>query len=75
MSRPGPDPKVSDEEIISVIQSDDRPFSTAEDVADSVGLSGTRVRERLERLVVSGQIQSASATGNMDIYWVSWESS
>lgn len=75
MSRPGPDPRVSDEEIIGVIQSDDRPFSTAEDVADSVGLSGTRVRERLERLVASGRIQSANATANMEIYWVSWESS
>jgi len=74
MSRPWPDPTVSDEEIISVIQSDDRPFSTAEDVAESVGLSGTRVRERLERLVGSGRIQSANATSNMEIYWVSWES-
>jgi DNA-binding Lrp family transcriptional regulator len=74
MSRPGPEPRVHDDEIISVIESDERPFSTAEDVADSVGLSGTRVRERLKRLVDTGKIQSATATANMEIYWVSWES-
>lgn len=75
MYDPGPDQRVSDKKIISVIQSDNRPFSTAGYVANSVGLSESMVRERLRCLEESGRLRSANATPDEKIYWVSLESS
>ncbi|WP_436934980.1 winged helix-turn-helix transcriptional regulator [Halovenus marina] len=66
----GPDPTVSDSEIISAIESTDCPFATAKDVAEIVGLSRERARQRLNRLSEQGAIEREKTSGVV-IYWLS----
>jgi DNA-binding Lrp family transcriptional regulator len=73
MPQPGPSPKVTDGRIIQAIRDDERPFSTAEAIASRVSLSGTRVRERLERIIEEEGVKSAPVAGNVKIYWLSWD--
>ena len=58
MSKPGPDPEVTDAELVTAIESRDEPYATAKDVADITGLSRWRTSQRLSRLADKGQIES-----------------
>jgi len=69
MATRGPEPKVSDDELLNVVDSDTRPFSTVSYVAENVDLSNTRVRERLARMVSEGYIRSERVAGDIKIYW------
>jgi len=69
MGTRGPDPRVSDEQIIEAVESDDRPFSTVGYVSENVDLSNTRVRERLAAMAADGSIKSEQVAGDIKIYW------
>ena len=69
MATRGPEPKVSDDEMIDVMDNDDRPFSTVSYVSERVDLSNTRVRERLADMVEKGYIRSEEVAGDIKIYW------
>lgn len=69
MSTRGPDPKVSDAELRRAVQSTDEPFATASQIADSVGLSAFRVRQRMNALADAGEIQSSRLGEGPYIYW------
>lgn len=70
MSTPGPDPEVTDQEILAVMRQRSEPFVTAPDVAQAVGLSRQRARLRLERLKDEGKIERAKVGGNAVVYWI-----
>lgn len=69
MATRGPDPKVSDAQLVTAIHETDHPFAVAKDVANRVGLSRERVRQRLNRLNDENQIKRAKVSGAV-IYWV-----
>lgn len=68
MTTRGPDPKVSDAQLVSAIHETDHPFAVAKDVAKQVDLSRERVRQRLNRLNDENRIQRAKVSGAV-IYW------
>jgi DNA-binding Lrp family transcriptional regulator len=70
MATRGPDPKVTDQELIHTIRTDARPFATARSVADEVSLSRERVRQRLNRLAEEGSVERAKVAGGIVLYWL-----
>ncbi|RXK47021.1 hypothetical protein EAF64_17950 [Halorientalis pallida] len=70
MATKGPDPTVSDRELIDAIAKAAEPFATAGGVAERVGLSDWRVRQRLERLGERGELNRARVGGGPWIYWL-----
>lgn len=71
MSRPGPDPDVTDAELVSAIGSREQPFATAADVAEIVGLSRWRASQRLDRLAQNdSNVESGSVGQKTTIYWL-----
>lgn len=69
MATRGPDPKVSDRQLLTAITETDHPFAVAKDIADCVGLSRERARQRLNRLSEQDKIERAKVSGVV-IYWV-----
>jgi len=69
MSTRGPDPKVTDDELLDAMGRDERPFTTATAVAEKVPLSANRVRSRLQRLAEEGVIRAEPVAGDIKIYW------
>jgi prophage antirepressor-like protein len=69
MATRGPDPKVSDTQLLTAITETEYPFAVAKDVADCVGLSRERARQRLNRLSKQDEIERAKVSGVV-IYWV-----
>jgi prophage antirepressor-like protein len=74
MSRPGPDPKVADSELVAAIESREQPYATAGDVAEIVGLSRWRASQRLQRLADEDGIESGTVGKVVQIYWLESES-
>ena len=70
MSTKGPEPTVSDTELIKAINRTNRPFATAGEVAELVDLSNWRVRQRLERLDEQNKINRSRIGGGPFIYWL-----
>lgn len=70
MAARGPEQKVTDSEILDCIQNVDKPFVVTNDVASAVDLSGTRARQRLDRLVEEGVLEKRKV-GRSQIYWLS----
>lgn len=70
MSKPGPDPKVTNKELIEALEQHSKPVATANDVAETVGLSRTRASERLQRLASSGKVNSGRLGERVRVYWV-----
>lgn len=68
MGRRGPALKVEDDELVTAISSVNGPFATAVEVAEEVGLSPERVRERLKELEDRGVLESKRA-GSAKAYW------
>jgi len=69
MATRGPEPKVSDDQLLAAIDSDERPFSTVAYVSEHVDLSNTRVRQRLATMAEDGSIESEHVAGDIKIYW------
>ena len=66
----GPDPKVSDYEILECFETVNKPFITPSDIAQRVDLSRTRIHQRMESLKEKEKI-NRSKVGNAVIYWLS----
>ncbi|WP_431357803.1 FaeA/PapI family transcriptional regulator [Haloarcula marina] len=70
MSTRGPDPKVTDEEIIETVRSADPPFVTTGDIAEAVCLSTERARQRLNKLNEQGTIDRMKVGSSAVVYWL-----
>lgn len=66
--RPGPDPDVSDAEIVESIVAGAVPVATVADIAEMGNISTTAARQRLERLVESGAL-CRKDTGATNVYY------
>jgi len=71
MATRGPEVMVEDAELVTAVGASDRPVATASEVADAVGLSNFRTRQRLATLAENGEIQKARISGGTLIYWLS----
>jgi len=69
MATRGPAPRVSDKELVNAVAGFDKPYATAKMVAERVGLSSQRTRERLRRLVGEGEIESGQVGDRYTVYW------
>lgn len=70
MATRGPDPTVTDEEFEAVIEDRKKPFVTAKYVAERVGLSENRCRQRLQRLAEENRVKSDTiGDSQYTIYW------
>jgi DNA-binding Lrp family transcriptional regulator len=69
MSTPGPEPQVSDKEIIKAIKDVDGPFASTREVADKTGLGRQGALDRLLPLREQGVIKAKKA-GNGWGWWV-----
>lgn len=70
MSRPGPTPTVTDDEIIRAVKTHELPVVDAERVASQVDISRERARLRLNRLAETGPVERATLNKNSVVYWV-----
>lgn len=68
MSARGPEPKITDDQLMRVFDSEEKPFVVTSDIAERVDLSGTRIRQRLDRLVEEGVLEKRKV-GRAQIYW------
>jgi len=69
MSKPGPAPKVSKDEIVKAVKDTRYPFATAGDVASAVSLSRERARQRLNKLVECEGLERETVGGSAVVYW------
>ena len=70
MPKPGPDPEVSDDEIIQVIRSVPFPFAKTADISEETGMTQTWARERLNRLAEAGHIRRRKISKGGIIWWL-----
>ena len=68
MTRPGPDPSVSDAEFIQAIIEDRKPVRSTQEIADSVGLSRQATTKHLKRLHENGKLFKDKA-GPTTVWW------
>lgn len=68
--KPGPDPEVTDDEIIRAIRETPYPAAGTNDVAERVGLTESRTRKRLKRLADEGRIGRRKIGANAAIHWI-----
>jgi predicted transcriptional regulator len=66
--KPGPEPDISDAEIVEYIITSEVPVSTVSEVAETGGISTTAARKRLERLVEKNALQRKE-TGATVVYY------
>lgn len=70
MGRRGPEPEVSDEELISAIRGTPYPVAATKDVSEQVSISSTAVRKRLNKLAERDRIGRRKLGGNAVVYWL-----
>jgi predicted ArsR family transcriptional regulator len=68
MARPGPDPSVSDEEIIRVIVSARPPALGTTDISDGLGISPQATKRHLDRLVDEGKLDTEKIS-DVNVWW------
>jgi DNA-binding IclR family transcriptional regulator len=72
MAASGRKPKMSDDELVELVRTSDdwagRPFTTAPELADRVGMSRQGVHRRLQTLVKEGRIEKYKS-GQSAVYW------
>ena len=68
--RPGPDPSVSDEQILELFSESVDPVLTATEIADQVDMSRRYVLNRLKDLEASNQICSKKVGGRSTVWWL-----
>ena len=66
---PGPDPEITDEEILDVFRSTSDPVLTTSEVAAEFDLSHRGVRNRLEKLNEEGTIKSKKVGARGKVWW------
>lgn len=68
MTRPGPDPSVSDEDIIRVIVANEKPVMGTTEIADRLGISQQAMSRHLKRLADEGALKT-DKVGQARVWW------
>jgi len=69
VSKPGPDPKVSQEDLLREIRLAYAPVQTPKDLAERLEISNTAVSNKLSEMVEKGWVES-ERVGRSRVYWV-----
>lgn len=73
MATKGREPKVSDEKLLQLVETSDewldRPFVTAKELAERVGMTRQAIHKRLQQFVDDGKIRKYKP-GKSAIWWV-----
>ena len=69
MATPGPEPMVTEDEIVELVRTADDPFTTASEVAERVGMARQTAHKHLQELYEEGEIQKKKV-GQSAIWWV-----
>ena len=69
MAKSGPEPKVSDKEVMDVFRESDEPFLQASEVAEQVSISRRAVHNRLTNIVDEGSMLSKKEVGKFVVYY------
>lgn len=71
MNSPGPDPDVSDDELLRMVRLHYEPVTTAQDLVDNLPYSAQNVTNRLNSLAEDGLLRSKQTGGASKVYWLS----
>jgi len=61
---------VTDDEILRLVQTADRPFTTASEVADRAGMVRQTAHKHLQRLHDEGKIEKKKVGAHAVIWWL-----
>lgn len=67
--KPGPDPRASDEEILSVLRRADLPVLSTADLAESLPIARRTTLNRLKQLRERGVVDSYTVGGRNTVWW------
>jgi DNA-binding Lrp family transcriptional regulator len=68
-SKPGPHPRVSDEEILAVLREADSPVLSTADLAESLPIARRTALNRLKQLRERGVVESYTVGGRNTVWW------
>ena len=69
MPNKGPEPKVSDERLIEIIEQHEVPVASAGAVAEKISISRQSVDRRLRRLADEGKVEQGKLGDYQTVYW------
>ena len=72
MGKPGPDPKVTDKDILRAICLNYAPVMTPKQLAERFDVSNTAISNKLDRIEESGRVES-ERVGRARVYWLTDE--
>jgi len=72
-SKPGPNPRVSDEEILSRLREAEGPVLSTADLADRLPIARRATLNRLKRLRERGVVESYAVGGRNTVWWATDE--
>jgi len=70
MATRGPDPMLSDDELLQIIRESPDPFVSATEVAESADMARQTAYKHLQRLHESGVIEKKQVGGSAVIWWL-----
>ena len=69
-SKPGPDPRVTDEEILSLFRESQDPVLSTAEVAEQVPLKRRATYNRLRSLADEGRLENKQIGGRNTVWWL-----
>lgn len=72
MAKPGPDPSVTDEQIIRAIVTDRKPVRSTSEIAAAIDLTRQGTRKHLDRMQEAGLLNKDKA-GPTVVWWPTTE--
>lgn len=69
-AKPGPNPTVTDEEIVSLFRETDDPVLSTAEVTDRISLKRRSVYDRLSALVENGRLNQKEIGGRNTVWWL-----
>lgn len=68
--KPGPDPSVTDEEILALFEASEDPVLSTKEVTEQVSLKRRSVYDRLIALAEAGELEQKEIGGRNTVWWL-----
>jgi hypothetical protein len=69
-TKPGPTPRISDDEILAIFQDTDDPVLSTAEVTEQIPLKRRATYNRLRSLADEGRLESKQIGGRNTVWWV-----
>jgi len=69
-TKPGPTPRISDDEILAIFQDTDDPVLSTSEVTEQIPLKRRATYNRLRSLADGGRLESKQIGGRNTVWWV-----